>query len=454
MKKLGILSLVFGALLLSTVSCNKQEIDKPEPTEATSFKQLEVPADFTWSAIDRGALKVSFYYEGKLTNALDNTPLDLLNEHDGLLDRMTIIHGEVAFAYMVPSSSRLLKIYVQATDFTEEVSIDQNELIVNLTQLPLKESMLDSDNDGIADLYDDFPNDSERVYGLSFPPSLTNKSFKNTTEEGTPVYNYPSGDDYYYQIYEDLWPSQGDYDLNDLVLQSKIGWDRYSNNELKHVYTRSIVQAAGGSIHIGLGFELFKSVGDSKTYMDDVTTWYGSAPDPDVKNGTICFNNLREWQRIQYSNTSAEGVNAKPDTLVFQAYLEPGTGIEQFELLSYLFRTNDPGHQVRTFGTPPTASADMSFFDTYNDASPTEWDGSVGRSFHYPLQGVNAFYRTENNHPWAVEFIAGNFLVAEEKTDILIAYPQFRAWAESGGTENQSWFDHPDMNHVYVPTYE
>ncbi|MCF8234971.1 MAG: LruC domain-containing protein [Bacteroidales bacterium] len=54
----------------------------------------------------------------------------------------------------------------------------------------------------------------------------------------------------------------------------------------------------------------------------------------------------------------------------------------------------------------------------------------------------------------AIEFIAPDFKVVKEKTDILLAYPQFNDWAESRGNVNQNWYDNPDNSHTYTPSWQ
>lgn len=95
----------------------------------------------------------------------------------------------------------------------------------------------------------------------------------------------------------------------------------------------------------------------------------------------------------------------------------------------------------------------MGLFGTIDDQSPLSWDWDVNSSFAFPRTGQNAFYRTENNHPWSIEFIATEFKVPFEKKSILMAYPQFRDWAESGGSVNTGWYNNPDNAHIYIPNY-
>ena len=295
--------------------------------------------------------------------------------------------------------------------------------------------------------------DSNNGSGVCSPASGNGGGGGDDPVPGDPHYNYP-GTQYYYHMFEDLWPNTGDYDLNDMVLKSQLGWDKHADNSFNYIYVQTTIQAVGAGIHSGLGWELFKNNGDGTfEYLSDIATWFGASADPNVTNGGICFDDVRDWQNIPYSNTGGLGPDAAPETIEFQVHLPEGE-VWSFEILPYLFRTNNPSHQVRTFGAPPTASADMSTFQTADDDSPTSWDGSVGTTFTYPLTGASAFYRTAANHPWAIEFIAADFKVARETVDILQAYPQFEEWAESGGTLNQNWYDNPDNAYTYTPSYQ
>ncbi len=81
----------------------------------------------------------------------------------------------------------------------------------------------DADNDGVADVDDAYPHDSDRA-------------FNNF---------YPSANGFGTLLFEDLWPGLGDYDFNDLVLSYRINKITNAQNklvDLKVIYT---VKAAG-----------------------------------------------------------------------------------------------------------------------------------------------------------------------------------------------------------------
>ncbi len=623
--KFHFIIIIIAGLMLS--ACQKNE-DVTEPQE--SFADLVVPASFTWSAISQYNLVVNITLDAEQTELFDATPLDLMDMNGNLLDRSTIYNSQVVFNFILPSSEEHVRLYSPLVNQSMDVQADEAQVVFDFMITPNKEGLIDSDGDGIADRFDDYPDDPERAYGISFPASVNKKYFQAETkmqraydpnyvdfeegnrdfyrgycwqfystatntsgipgygtsvrtgqlsnmpnqapphrvyspwyefngsntlefihklnvlnggakyldvylvdedenqvasllefqyantdlnqesiaitqsgifriewhfygqggtsrgfldeivldavdatdfntnngvgvcepvsggggdpEPGEPHYDYPATT-YFYQIFEDLWPNVGDFDLNDMVLKSKIGWDKHADNSYNYVYVQTIVQAVGAGIPSGLGWEFFKNSGNgTREYLPDMLSWFGATEDPDVNNAAICFDNVKDWQYTPYSNTGGLGPDAKPDTVFFQAYIPQGE-VWGFEMLAYLFRSSDPSHQVRTYGSPPTATANMALFGTGHDDSPTSWDGSVGRIFNYPLTASNAFYRTGDNHPWAVEFIASDFKVAKEKTDILQAYPQFKDWAESGGSVNQNWYNFPDNNHVHTPSW-
>lgn len=99
------------------------------------------------------------------------------------------------------------------------------------------------------------------------------------------------------------------------------------------------------------------------------------------------------------------------------------------------------------YGHPPTNVQNMALFDTQHDDSRSTWNWDEGLSFSNPAD----FYKTSTNLPWGLELITEEFRVPTEKTEIIEAYPQFKTWAESDGTENQGWYQHPDESKTFIP---
>lgn len=273
----------------------------------------------------------------------------------------------------------------------------------------------DSDGDGVLNESDYWPLDPSKAYNSI----------------------YPSGNKYYFHLYEDLWPGLGDYDFNDVMLKTKL--HIYKNAQNKVVGGRVITSVywIGGGIPRGAGMEWFKSNGSATqlTYLPAGTVTFDEPEnvltDPLVNNAVTIFN-----------NNIIESLN---DTVDFEYTWNAAVAGNGLWVQVYIYR--DRNHEVHMLGHPPTAAANMALFGTAQDASQTTWDWTPGRTFPAPA----AFYKTATNLPWGLEIIASQLYIPNERTEILIAYPQFQAWAESGGTVNKSWYANPDLNHTHLP---
>jgi LruC domain-containing protein len=283
---------------------------------------------------------------------------------------MTIFDGNASFSVKLPFDVTSLKVYSPVYDVYQDVDLENTEVYFTMPQQRNDFSSLpDSDADKVPDIYDDYPNDASRAYGVTWP-------HKKSTRE------WPSGFKYAYQIYEDLYPSTGDYDFNDFVFANKLDWQRGQGNKIVGGSVTTILWAVGGSIPHGLGMEVFSSnpPHDELTYMPDATTFSGDGiqADPNVTNGVILFNNAYDVMTQNYNNNGS-GPTSDPDTISFTYTLNYNT--KDVEILTYLFKTSDPSDQIRTVGTPPTESANMALFGTGQDDSPASWDWTTGSSF-------------------------------------------------------------------------
>ena len=273
----------------------------------------------------------------------------------------------------------------------------------------------DTDGDGVPDESDFWPDDPARAY--------------NTV--------YPSGNNYYFHLYEDLWPSFGDYDFNDVILKTKLHNYKNAQNNLVGGRVISNVYWIGGGVPRGAGIEWFKSDGTATqlTYLPENTLKFTEpqnvVTDPLVTNAVMLFDNKL--------------VESQNDTVDFEFIWDNAKGGNNLWLQVYIYR--DRNHEVHTYGHPPTKAAKMSLFGTDNDASLTNWVWTPGTTFTNP----SGFYKTSANLPWGLEVVAPEFWVPNEKTEILVAYPQFREWAESGGTVNPTWYNNPDKNYCHLP---
>jgi hypothetical protein len=92
---------------------------------------------------------------------------------------------------------------------------------------------IDSDGDGVSDVYDKFPKDPTRAY-IAYLPDESN---------------------YGTLAYEDLWPSTGDYDMNDLVVNYRYALIKNAANKTVEIRANYAVAAIGASNVNGFGVQ-------------------------------------------------------------------------------------------------------------------------------------------------------------------------------------------------------
>jgi LruC domain-containing protein len=439
---------IFAGFLFT--SCNKS-ID-PAPPSGNGFESLQVPDGFTWSTLNKSHFTVQIVDAGLNPSAgLNGYPLDATDLNGNLLQRVTVKEGKASYYLELNKSINDVRFYAPTHEIEHVIGLDiqtkQFPLPVNLKSV---KSYTDTDGDGVFDDFDDFPSNPGLAYKVYYP-SPYNKS------------NLKSGDDsyevWYYQMFEDLWPSKGDYDLNDLIIKLRMVTNFDANNTWVSGTFDYYIWTNGAAINLGCGMEFFNWVGNAPDgkmnfqYLNAgqiqlVDGTYNPAltmPDPAVNNGFIIFNNADLAKGIDYWNTGA-GQSADPmaSHLSFDYEVTPPTEEGHMAAFMYLFYTDDRGHEVRPIGLPPTTAVTWSLLGTGSDASPTEpWVYTPhDATFSYPYDPP--FYATINQHPWGIELeFDGNLKVAFEKVSIIDAFPQFKDWAESGGEQNETWYENP-----------
>jgi len=354
----------------------------------------------------------------------DNTPN---NYFYGMLDNICIWNRELSAAEVteyytgLPDGSELgLVGYWQFNEgsgteaFNSAYSGGYTANLNGATWVNLMEDP-DTDGDGVPDESDYWPEDPAKAYNTVFP----------------------SGNKSYFHMYEDLWPGLGDYDFNDVMLKTKLHIYKNAQNNVVGGRVISVVYWIGGGIPRGAGMEWFKSNGSATqlTYLPAGTVTFTEPlnvlTDPLVYNAVTIFNN--------------NIIESLGDTVDFEYTWNSSVAGNGLWVQVYIYRDRD--HEIHMLGHPPTIAANMALFGTAQDQSQTSWDWTPGRTFPAPAP----FYKTATNLPWGLEIIASELYIPNERTEILIAYPQFQAWAESGGTVNKSWYANPDTDHSHLP---
>ncbi|MCD6178759.1 MAG: LruC domain-containing protein [Bacteroidales bacterium] len=265
----------------------------------------------------------------------------------------------------------------------------------------------DSDNDGIIDIYDDYPNDAERATDV-YTPSIT----------GLGSY-----------AFEDLWPYQGDYDFNDLIVNYR--FLNVANSEGLVVETKMyfFVKNIGGSFHNGFGIEL----NIDKNLINQVTG-HNLTEGIISMNGQGLENNQDKAVIIAFDNSHniMDTNNGVMELII--SYTQPVNPDAIGTFNPFIFINGERGREVHLADFSPTTLADTSLFGSGDDNSNA---------------ASGSYYKNSNNLPWGINILY-DFTMPVEKSPINKGYIKFVDWATSGGTEFDDWYSDIDDYRDYT----
>ncbi|MFN4083015.1 MAG: LruC domain-containing protein [Bacteroidia bacterium] len=302
---------------------------------------------------------------------------------------------------------------------------DFNDLIIYATANPVRaistnnvvlyRPAQDTDGDGIDDQNDEFPNDNQRALRVYYPNKTTFASV----------------------AFEDLWPSRGDYDLNDVVVNFQYEAVVNGQNQIKDLTSRFKLVAAGGifknafSVEFPFNANLVQNITGNTLGLESGQTKAVLQVFANSKALIPTYNTLNENRPFVNTDTIRASFTlstAQAATLgIFNPFIwidEPGKG---------------RGFEVHLPGKPPTPLANTSIFGTNADATNPQ---------------ANIFYKTANNLPFAIA-IPETFAYPYEKESIIGSHLRFVAWAQSGGTLFPEWYKnltgYRNQSKIYVP---
>ncbi|SHF40710.1 LruC domain-containing protein [Bacteroides luti] len=277
----------------------------------------------------------------------------------------------------------------------------------------------------------------------------------------------PTNSIYTYAI-EDLWPAYGDYDMNDLVLESQTSYTLNRLSSTTSVSSLTItakVMAVGAFKKLGAAFQL------DQIPASNVTSISVESDSPNNRlNGTVFtvgstgvetgqnkaviplfdeahhFLNNSATERYFTLNTE-KGDYITPKQVRITINFKSGTVSSSDIAVKYLnfFVVTDGKtenrKEVHLVGYNPTDKAITSYFGGGPNNIPSNNDLS--------LNGV--YYRGTDNLIWGL-MIPGTFSYPSEYSSILKAYPKFKSWATSGGTTSQDWYSSSNADQTYIYT--
>ncbi len=283
---------------------------------------------------------------------------------------------------------------------------------VDVSNVPPIDAPGDTDKDGVSNVFDEYPNDPLRAYTNYYPS----------------VFEYSS------LLVEDLWPSLGDFDFNDLVIDYQYKYITNAQTNIVDMFIKLKVRAIGAGFNNGFGIEL--PVLPSAVSSVTLTDQNGLITNIGVESGqskavVIAFSDA---YTLLPSMGGGTGVNVIPGV----AYRTPGD-IELHVTFStpqtaaalgtapynpFVFVNGDRTKEIHMANATPTSKAKASFFGQSDDASNPS---------------TSTYYKSKNNLVWMIE-VPSSFSYNIESKDILKSYLHFGEWAQSGGTLFKDWY--------------
>jgi len=286
---------------------------------------------------------------------------------------------------------------------------------VETVNIPLPNyTSVDADNDGVSDNFDDYPNDATKAFNNYYPAQGTVGTLS----------------------FEDLWPSRGDYDFNDLVVDYSFNQITNGQNKAVQIVASIIPKAIGASYNNGFGFQLpispsqITSVAGTHILDGYIIQNANGTEAGQSKATIIAFDNA--FNELPYAggigvNTTVGAPYVQPPTLNIVINLASPTALSVLGTPPYnpfMIINKVRGKEVHLVDNPPTDLADLSLLGTSHDNS----NPATGR-----------YYVTAKNLPYALD-VSGPFDYPIEKTQITQAHLKFFSWGQSNGKQYYDWF--------------
>lgn len=228
--------------------------------------------------------------------------------------------------------------------------------------------------------------------------------------------------------FEDLWPSQGDYDLNDVVLtyQSTLTFNK--DNKIVKIEDIFTPINDGAGVQSAFGYQLDGVVAtDIKSVTIERPEW-AVVPTGEFNNNLELMQpnaviRLYDNARDAFTQNGYKGGQFKVSIDFNKNAVDKSVVTPPYN--PFIITNSEPRKEVHLPKKAPTALADKSLFGTHDDKSE-------------PEKGL--YYVSSSSYPFALDLPVMDYKVPAEKQRIDVVYPKFASWAASGGKEDADWY--------------
>ncbi|UZR98017.1 LruC domain-containing protein [Chondrinema litorale] len=274
----------------------------------------------------------------------------------------------------------------------------------------------DTDLDGVLDHLDEYPTDPDKAFNAYIPAQNVTGSL----------------------AFEDMWPNEGDYDFNDLVMDYQYKKILSANMRVQELEANYTLKAVGGYYHNGFGIELpfsnnsvqsisgnvlkdryvqTNSNGTESGQTNTVVIVFEDAYDIMSPLGTGQLVNVREKEGY----IEPVEININIDFTDYQVF---NSQIVSESINPFIIVNKNRGHEVHLPGNEPTDLVDETIFGSGSDNSNPN---------------NQRYYVTSQQLPWAID-ISRTFEYPIENAAINKAHKNFANWAESNGSIYSDWY--------------
>ena len=280
----------------------------------------------------------------------------------------------------------------------------------------------DLDGDGVADSLDDYPNDATMTTRVAYP-----------SDQGRAQL-----------AFEDMWPYEGDYDLNDLVLTYALEEGRDAGGGVREIAGEVRIKARGAGYSHGFGLHFANLPADA---LESASVWVdGQAAQPLVsepgqsKLTLVLFadskaladknTNTRTCYTTKF-NADKNCPHESAPAIHFRARFKQAHTREEVGAAPYnpfIYIVGDRKRETHLPDQPPTALANVKAFGSGNEGS---------------VPALGRYYKTKDRSlPWAVNIPAA-WPQPYEKNPVHTCYPTFVEWVNSSGGTGSDWYRNP-----------
>ncbi|RYY36569.1 MAG: LruC domain-containing protein [Sphingobacteriaceae bacterium] len=339
-------------------------------------------------------------------------------ERDSKLKKHTVLLRDELHSVFLIGFEDLPRDTDSDNDFNDLVIYATSNPVTGISDdgVPSTDTAGDKDGDGVPDEKDAFPTDPAKAY-ISY---------------------YPSENTYAQVAFEDNWPNKGDYDMNDLVVNSRYKFISNAKNQVVSLTADFVPLASGASFKNGFGLQLpvnasqiASATGQKLSAGTYISTASNGVEAGQTKAVIIPFDdqdNVLKYPDLSFFvNTIMDKPKATGTTVTVEVtFTAP---VEQANLLPsafnpFLISNKRRGYEIHLPGFAPTDKADAKLFGTADDASKA----STGK-----------YYLSGENWPWAISYNT-SVQYPIETAPINKAYLHFAEWAQSGGTSFTDWY--------------